>query len=223
MLFQPGCFRGGLVVLSLSLCAIAARGDDVMIKNGTRLVESDFARNWGEDDDAEEQIPNKLRERVDADISLTLSKFVKWLEQTHNLPVELDLEAFAEANLALDAKVKVKGRNLRLETVLNRALRSLNGSVGVSWSIDSGVLQISPHTNELLENRVYSVQKLLDSGFEHAQVVELLTNQTSGPWMKTDDDGGTITSLPRGRILIRQTQRIHFEVARLIRRLQELD
>ena len=72
MLFQPGCFRGGLVVLSLSLCAIAARGDDVMIKNGTRLVESDFARNWGEDDDAEEQILNKLCERVDADISLTL-------------------------------------------------------------------------------------------------------------------------------------------------------
>ena len=123
---------------------------------------------------------------------------MEWLEQTHNLPVELDLEAFAEADLALDAKVKVKGRNLRLETVLNRALRSLNGSV--SWSIDSGVLQISPHTNEILENRVYSVQKLLDSGFEHAQVVELLTNQTSGPWMKTDDDGGTITSLPRGRI-----------------------
>ena len=221
MLRQSVCFRGSFVAVSLVLCALTARGDDVLIKDGTRLVDSEFARNWGEDDDAEEQILNKLCERVDVDIDMTLSDFVKWLDETHDLPAELDIEALEEDKIGLDTRVRLKARQLRLETVLYRALRSTKSNL--SWYIDSGALQITPHANDRRELRVYSIQKLLDGGLDEKKVVELLTENTSGPWQSNDGEGGTIKSLPRGRILIWQTQRIHFEVARLIRRLQELD
>lgn len=218
---QSVCFRGSFVAMSLVLCALAAHGEDVLIKDGTRLVNSDFARNWGEDDDAEEQILNTLCERVDVDIDMTLSAFVKWLDETHGLPAELDLEAFEEENIALDTRVRLKARQLRLETVLYRALRSTKTKL--SWYIDSGTLQIAPHDNDRQELRVYSIQNLLDGGLDQNKVVELLTENTSGPWQINDGEGGTIKSLPRGRILIWQSQKVHFEIARLIRRLQELD
>ena len=221
MLRQSVCFRGSFVAMSLVLCALAAHGDDVLIKDGTRLANSDFARNWGEDDDAEEQILNKLCERVDVDIDMTLSAFVKWLDETHGLPTELDLDALEEDKIGLDTRVRLKARQLRLETVLNRALRSTTSNL--SWYIDSGALQITPHGKDRLELRVYSIQKLLDGGLDQNKVDELLTKYTSGPWQINDGEGGTIKSLPRGRILIWQTQRNQFEVARLIRRLQELD
>lgn len=214
-------FFGSFVVVSLALCALAARGDDVLIKNGTRLVNSEFARNWGEDDDAEEQILNKLCERVDVDIDMTLSDFVKWLNETQGVPAELDLAALEEDNIGLDTRVRLKARHLRLETALNRAMKSTKSNL--SWHIDSGALQITPHANDRNELRVYSIQKLLDGGLDQNKVVELLTENTSGPWLINDDEGGTIKSLPRGRILIWQSQQVHFEVARLIRRLQELD
>ncbi len=218
---QSVCFRGSFVAVSLILCVLVARGDDVLIKNGARLVDSEFARNWGEDDDAEEQILNKLCERVDVDIDMTLSDFVKWLDETQGVPAELDLEALEEDNIGLDTRVRLKARHLRLETALNRAMKSTKSNL--SWYIDSGALQITPHANDRNELRVYSIQKLLDGGLDQSNVVELLTENTSGPWLINGGEGGTIKSLPRGRILIWQRQRIHFEVARLIRRLQELD
>ena len=74
-----------------------------------------------------------------------------------------------------------------------------------------------------LESRVYSVKRLIDSGFELPKLTELLMDETNGPWYSHGNEGGIINPLPRDRILVRQTQKVQFEIARLIRRLQELD
>lgn len=214
-----GQFGGGVMSVMLMLCAVTVRGDDGYFKNGTKLVESEFAHTWAANEDAEEQILNGLCQRVDVDLKMSLEKLEKWLQDEHGLPAELDREALHEAGIATDVEVHVKGKNLRLEKVLDRALKPL----GLSWRIDAENLEISNLANERLEARVYSVKRLIDSGFELPKLTELLMSETSGPWEKLDNEGGIITTLPRDRILVRQTQRIQFEIARMIRRLQELD
>ena len=221
MLEMTGRLRSGLLVMTLLLCAVMTRGDEAVIKDGNRLVDSEFAHNWADDEDSEERVLASLCQRSDVDVDMSLTEFVKWLEEKHSLAAELDQEGFAEAKIAADVHVRVKGHNLRLETVLNRALKSLESNV--TWRIESGTLLISLKYDERKESRAYSVKRLIDGGFEETKLIELLVDETSGPWQVRDEEGGTITILPRGRILVRQTQRVHFEIARLIRRLQELD
>ena len=216
-----GQFGGGVMSVMLMLCAVTVRGDDAYFKDGTKLVESEFAHTWAANEEAEEQILNGLCQRVDVDLKMSLEKFEKWLQDEHGLPAELDREALHENGIDTDVEVHVKGKNLRMEKVLDRALKPL----GLSWCIDAENLEITTAdlAYERYESRVYSVKRLIDSGFELPKLTELLMSETSGPWLAHDHEGGSITTLPRDRILVRQKQRIQFEIARLIRRLQELD
>lgn len=214
-----GQFGGGMMSVMLMLCAVTVRGDDGYFKDGTKLVDSEFAHTWAANEDAEEQILSGLCQRVDVDLKMTLEKFEKWLQDEHGLPAELDREALHENGIDTEVEVHVKGKKLRMERVLDRALKPL----GLSWRIDAENLEISPVVHERYESRVYSVKRLIDGGFELPKLTELLIDETSGPWQVRDHEGGVITTLPRDRILVRQTQPIQFEIARLIRRLQELD
>lgn len=214
-----GQFGGGVMFVMLMLCAVTVCGDDAYFKDGTKLVNSEFANTWVANEDAEEQILNTLGQRVDVDLRMSLEKLEKWLQDEHGLPAELDREGLHEEGIVTDVEIHIKGKNQRLETVLNRALRPLS----LSWRIDAENLQISPTAGDRQESRIYSVKRLIDSGFELPKLTELMMDETSGPWVARDKEGGAITPLPRDRILVRQTQPVQFEIARLIRRLQELD
>lgn len=183
--------------------------------------------------------PILLLERTEADLAIiklldehkvsydwpdvTLGRFQSKLQELVGCRVELDEQALTDAGLDADARLNARARNLRLGVALNRDLENVNGT-GVTFSVRHGILWLTTteKADETYETVVYNLESLGITGPRIDELIELLKNDTGGPWHEDEPGTGTIMRLPSdNRFVVRQTRRVHSEILGIISSLRD--
>lgn len=144
-----------------------------------------------------------------------------------NINIKLEVDALTEEGIATDSSVTASFDDVPLEVALQHLLRPLQ----LTCFVDRDVLVVTTMTraNESLVTRVYPVYDLVVSQtprgerFEDFEpLMRVLEEQTSGPWMNSDGEGGAITELSHaGSLVIRQNRAVHREVSGLLAALRK--
>src|SRR5690606_30895719 len=114
--------------------------------------------------------------------------------------------------------------SLHLENRPTRTMfRLILSPLGLTTINRDAVLTVT--TTELAEERmlpfVYEVSDLCRTEEQTNTLIDLLQSETDGSWEDIDGIGGSI-SVPRvGTLVLRQTERVHREIAGILEQLRE--
>jgi hypothetical protein len=130
----------------------------------------------------------------------------------HKIPIWIDEVALLECRFDSTKPVSVVGAGRPLQTLLHDLLEHEN----LNTVIDEGclVLTIADETDLMLDRGVYRVGDIPEAT-NAKEFGDLFTSVTSGEWEHIDGTGGTFVPLTRDILVVRQTQRVHAELAAL--------
>lgn len=173
------------------------------------------------DEVIEKSLTGRNPERLE---NATLRQVVARVEQLTQLQVWLDAEALTEAGIDLGQETIVplwsEGETL---TQLQNHLSDQTGCL-LAWVVHEGGVTLTTEEKSFLtyDTKQYPVGDLLSQGLTPQMLIELLEQESSGPW--ENDEPGTGTIHPIGNLLfVRQTHRIHQEVAEMLTALRRDD
>lgn len=170
------------------------------------------------EDSAEAAIVEKLTKPTTVEfLDLPLEDCLTFLKDYHNLNVWLDRAALTDEGVALDQPITLKLAGVSLESILHLMLQP----VQLEWIIQDEVLKITTAswTNKHPETRTYNVQNLIEGGHTPVELMASITKCVApGSW--TGKDATAAIAHTGGVLVVRQSQPIHGEIARL---LEELD
>jgi len=141
-----------------------------------------------------------------------------WIQTEQKIQVLLDQKALSEdVNLATE-QINESLTNLPLYLLLDR-LRTL----GLEWYMEEGNLHITTIqvASQKLTTRPYNVGDLFDVGFKPEALTETILVTTEGPWTVGDNKTGSGIVLLGDVLFVRQTDRMHREVAGLLAALRK--
>jgi RNA polymerase sigma factor (sigma-70 family) len=148
-----------------------------------------------------------------------LREFVELLGENLGIPIRIDEAALDESGVPTDIDVDVPQGLANRET-LSFVLDPLD----LDYIIKNGVLTVTTReaADNFRETVVYELRHLHPAipANDTTAVTDLMMNSTSGPWLDTDGDGGTISELPGG-LAVRQSQRVHREIVALLEQLEQ--
>lgn len=109
-----------------------------------------------------------------------------------------------------------------------------SGSLGSLWSrmfepltlsaqINQGVLEFTTHNeaHERFDTVVFDIAELLNDEQDVQSLIRLIQEASSGPWLDTGSEGGTISEFPGGLLVIRQRFHGQTEIAALLQELRQ--
>ena len=133
--------------------------------------------------------------------------------------VRLDAESLNEYSIPSDVLVTFKIANGSGEKLLAKMLAPLN----LAYEVRDGVLVIIPsdRADVLFTTRFYNVRDVLDRGLSSQRLIRAVQDDTNGPWLSRDDEGGTIELLTDELLIIRQTAMNHAQIATFLMRLRQ--
>ena len=170
-----------------------------------------------EDDSPEGEIIAALEKPTTVDFTETpLEDTLAFLKNFHKIDIWIDRGTLAEDGVALDQPVTLKLEGLKLESVLNLILEPQQ----LDWVVQDEVMKITTKSwcAEHPEIRTYSVQNLLDAGHTPEELIASITKCVEPPsWY----DNAAI-SHSGGVLVVRQSQRAHGEIGRLLSELDEV-
>ena len=183
---------------------------------------------------AEVAIHRKLQTQVSVEFDKTpLTEVLKRLVIKGEIPLYIDQEGLREDGIAPDEPITETLKNVTIEQALNLILEPL----GLTWLIQYEVLKITtmlaaedPVNFITVAYNVANLGRFLPSAQDRdtdsdvviddgAQLLDMIMEQTRGPWEEIDGTGGVL-ELVNDVLIVRQTQRVHTEVASLIRILR---
>lgn len=135
----------------------------------------------------------------------------------HGIPIRLDDRALSDAGIKITTPITAELSDVTLYSALQLVLRSAE----LTPIVHNDVLLITTEgaAQEIQMTRVYDLSKLSAlASFQQSQLTETIVSMTSGPWEDIHGQGGTINSLP-GCIVVRQSQRVHYEIEEVLRKL----
>jgi mRNA-degrading endonuclease YafQ of YafQ-DinJ toxin-antitoxin module len=138
----------------------------------------------------------------------SLKDVVAWLQNEQKLSTVLDTHALSDEGLLISEPITDRLQEAPLYLLLDR-LRS----VGLGWYVDDGLLQLTTLSaaDEQMSTLSYNLGDLFDAGFESFDLLESVTQATSGRWEDVDGTGGEMVLL--GDVLfVRHTHTVHREV-----------
>ena len=163
-------------------------------------------------------VPAKLAAVVTVDFAgKSLKDVVTWLQDEQKINVLLDYRALAQEKILVGEPVSDQSNKAPLYLLLNR-LRTL----GLAWYLRDGTLHITTQaeSERHLTTINYNLGDLFDAKYEPETLIETITGVTSGRWEQRSGEGGTSVLL--GDVLfIRQTDKVHREVAGLLAALRK--
>lgn len=165
----------------------------------------------------EDKIIASLDKPTTVDFSETpLEDALQFLKDYHDINVWIDRGTLTEDGIALDFPVTLKLAGVRLESVLNLLLDPHE----MDWVIQDEVLKITTKewAAEHPEVRAYSVQNLVDAGHTPEDLIASITQSVEPrSWQKTAgiSHSGAV-------LIVRQSQRAHGEIARLLAELDDI-
>ena len=141
---------------------------------------------------------------------LPLVDAVEFLSRTTESAIFLDGVSIEEAGLLVDEPVSLVMSDQSLATMLHLILRDLE----LTTTIRSGELYITPVevADDDFHTVVYDVRNTQDP----KQLSITLQSLTSGMWEEVEGYGGTLSLTENGLLVIRQSDRIHREIADLL-------
>lgn len=141
---------------------------------------------------------------------------VKWLREEMKLNVLIDVSAIDENHLLNTEPVT--------DTLVNEPVYALLDrleTIRLAWRFEEGVLifESLDATGERRSTVSYNLGPLLDAGFRSQPLLDMLQQETTGPW--DADEPGTGTLVQLGDVLfVRQTRKTQLEVATLLSALK---
>lgn len=168
-----------------------------------------------------QKIEEGLQKPIDVDFEyLQLIECLNYLGKTSGIDLWIDTEGISRegqsANLEVEVTLKLPGR--RLETLLNLLLQRHD----LGWLIEDDVLKITTRAREenTLEVRSRDISTFRTRGVELEDLMETLeTSIAPDSWGETGGPGSL--RLLGNHLVIRQTQRNHREIERLLSELEE--
>ena len=196
--------------------------DGVQVQVVSRNGNNEGVSNYQKQSVSREMIESSLDDVMfeDGFTDASLMDLASILEQSYGIPVRFDDQALDDEGIAIDALVVFPSAELPLRDTLELVLENVAGSE-LDYVIEHGVLKITTviAAEEHLETVIYELRHLYPN-HQAEDIAELIERMTSGVWYDTDGTGGTIVELP-GAVAVRQTQRVHREIAALLDQVEE--
>ncbi len=162
-------------------------------------------------------VPEPLARSIDVELlEVPLDEALHEIAGQIQVPLLIDVQGLNDQGLAIDELVTVQAAKEPAFQVLDRLL-DLVGGVPLACTFETGILHVT--TKEIYDERLttlsYNVSDLLNVGYDSNSLVDLIQNETTGPWFDLDGIGGTISDF--GKMLtIRQTASVQREAAALL-------
>lgn len=165
----------------------------------------------------EQRFETQLKQIVKQLKVTSITELSNYLLQQHGIRSNVDQRAFEDEGLK-PADIQLSGelKNITLRNALNAILDPHgltfffhNNSLLVTTEIDS---------ETRMSTRIYPVADLLDVAHPAAglaRLCQLVESQSDDYWMHLDHRGGTLSQF-KSSLIIRQTHRVHAEVAELL-------
>ncbi len=170
---------------------------------------------------ADAAVFNALSRRLTVDYQKTplnqvaadLSKRVGILIRIDKLTLEDELE------VTPDTPITAKYSNMTLYSILKLILSGFE----LATVIEDGSLVVTSETvaEEKWMTFIYNVRNLVSVGYTGDELAEAIVESTSGYGEDQEGEGGTISKRVSGMLVIRQTDRVHREIALLLSDLWE--
>jgi hypothetical protein len=172
------------------------------------------------EDSAEAKIAKALDSPTTVEfLDLPLEDCLTFLKEYHGINIWLDKSTLTDEGVALDQPVTLKLAGVRLESILNLLLEPIQ----LDWIIQDEVLKITTRAwaEKHPEIRTYDVQNLIDAGHAPEDLMASITKCTSpNSWTAKGATAGI--SHTGGVLVIRQSQRTHAEIGRLLAELDDI-
>lgn len=136
---------------------------------------------------------------------------IQFLTEATGTRIYIDTVSLKEIGLSNDVPIRFTLKDRSLATTLRLILRKHD----LTTSIRSGELFVTTieEASENLHVVVYDVRNL---GSED-QLIDALPALTSGDWKYLDGIGGTLSLTENGLLVVRQTDRVHAEIASILK------
>ena len=184
---------------------------------GTPLQHA-ILRDEKDDDSAEARIARQLAKPTTVEfLDLPLEDCFTFLKEYHNLNIWIDKATLADEGVSLDQPITLKLAGVTFESILHLLLEPLQ----LDWLIQDEVLKISTRTwaNRHPETRTYDVHNLITAGHKPEDLIASITKCIE-PTSWTSKDAIAGISHTGGVLVVRQSQRVHSDIAHL---LEDLD
>jgi hypothetical protein len=139
-----------------------------------------------------------------------------------HIPVDLDLPSLQAEGLTGTEEVNLSLENKPARTILRFLLQDIGGTP-LTAIPEWGVLRVTTQStaDEKMATVVLDVSDLL--GVVSSQdLIVMIQSETNGPWYDVDGEGGTIDVTPHGCLVIRQNEKNHQEVIKLLEQQRQL-
>jgi hypothetical protein len=165
-----------------------------------------------------------LRQQLSKVVSVNLedvplSEALDSINRQYGTSLRIDVNAFEDAGVQRDAPVSLILPNRPLRTVLKYLLQDIDG-VECSPVVQDGGIWIT--TAEVaFENHqeivLYDISDLVSDDAEViSELLDVIQEETSGPWQNLDGIGGSFTRPLDGLLIIRHTEQVQHEIASLL-------
>ena len=150
----------------------------------------------------------------DAPVNETLAQLAK----DRGYRLWIDKEALVADGIDLDSSVTLKLSGVALDTVLHKLLEPL----ALTFLIEEGTLVVTTivKTDEMQSMRVCFTGDIPEA-HTASDLLTAIPEATSGKWLESDGEGGTLWKAVPEWLVITQTQKCHREVAELLDDLRQ--
>ena len=156
-------------------------------------------------------------ETVDLDEDL-LSDVFAFIAEQFGVNIAIDRRALDDEGIDIrDLSVNLSRRKVQLRSILNAITRQHE----LTFVNLHGVLLITTPValEDSMSVQIHDARKLMQAGFVNDSFIDMLQGG-NGSWQDRDGDGGTLTVLSNGLIVIRQTAEQHRVVTQRIKQLR---
>lgn len=150
--------------------------------------------------------------------SQELDSVIQEIAQKNLLRYWIDRSALNDEGIETDKPVSVSQHS---DIPLNVILEHLLDPIGLTTAVREGVLVVTPQAKaeELESIIVYDTSGI--TGLSPDELQSAIVEGTSGRWMDIDQEGGKLENFGPRLVVVRQTQRIHSQIAALLEELRE--
>jgi hypothetical protein len=150
---------------------------------------------------------------------LPLIRFLTDIANTLGTPIYVDEQGLTEEGVAVDEPITLSLENIPAKSLLNLALEPL----GLTGIVEDGDIRVTTiiAADERIFTKIHDIRDLDEGTYTGPNLLNLLQQETSGPWQDIDGTGGVVDEPLDGLLVIRQTERVHNEVEGILTDLRK--
>lgn len=149
---------------------------------------------------------------------LPLNDFVRDMGRTLGIPVHIDERALNEEGVSINEPISQDLEDIPAESIVKITCEPF-GLIGL---VEDGQLFVTSilAAEEREFTKVHDIRDLSEGDFTSSELIDLLVQETSGPWYV--ESGSHLPIIPlNGLLVVRQTERVHNEVEAILADLRK--